>query len=151
MDDVGRIAIGALSKSTGTNIETVRYYERVGLLPAPPRSSGGYRLYGTDHLKRLSFIRRARALGFSIGEVRTLLRLADERKRPCAEVRVVAQAHLSDVRAKIADLRKMERVLQATVARCANGQRAHCPVIEALYRNESLRAKSLERGRQRSA
>ncbi len=80
-------------KSTGTNIETVRYYERVGLLPAPPRSSGGYRLYGTDHLKRLSFIRRARALGFSLGEVRTLLRLADKRKRPCAEVRVVAQAH----------------------------------------------------------
>ena len=78
MDGTGRIAIGALSKHTGTNIETIRYYERVALLPAPARSSGGYRLYGTDHLKRLNFIRRARALGFSIGEVRTLLRLADE-------------------------------------------------------------------------
>ena len=108
-----------LSKHTDTNIETIRYYERVGLLPAPLRSSGGYRLYGTDHLKRLTFIRRARTLGFSIGEVRTLLRLADERKRPCAEVRVVADAHLRDVRAKIADLRRMERALKATVARCA--------------------------------
>ena len=109
MDGTGRIAIGRLSKHTGTNIETIRYYERVGLLPAPARSPGGYRLYRPDHLKRLNFIRRARTLGFSIGEVRTLLRLADERKRPCAEVRVVAEAHLSDVRAKMADLRRMER------------------------------------------
>lgn len=138
MDQVGRIAIGRLSKQTGTNIETIRYYERVALLPAPARSSGGYRLYGTDHLKRLSFIRRARALGFSIGEVRTLLRLADERKRPCAEVRIVADAHLKDVRAKIADLRRMERVLKTTVARCAFGKRADCPVIEALYRDGSV-------------
>jgi MerR family mercuric resistance operon transcriptional regulator len=135
MEETGRIAIGALSRHTGTNIETIRYYERVALLPAPARSSGGYRLYGHDHLKRLNFIRRARTLGFSIGEVRTLLRLADERKRPCAEVRVVAEAHLTDVRAKIADLRRMARVLKATVARCAKGRRSDCPVIEALYRN----------------
>jgi MerR family mercuric resistance operon transcriptional regulator len=85
----------------------------------------------------LHFIRRARALGFSIGEVRTLLRLADERKRPSAEVRVVADAHLKDVRAKIADLRQMERVLKATVAKCASGQRTHCPVIDALYQDGS--------------
>ena len=137
MEETGRIAIGALSKHTGTNIETIRYYERVGLLPAPGRSSGGYRVYSSDHLKRLNFVRRARALGFSIEQVRTLLRLADERKRPCAEVRVVAEAHLRDVRGKIADLRKMERVLQATVAGCATGRRAHCPVIETLYRNGS--------------
>ena len=140
MDGTERIAIGRLSKHTGTNIETIRYYERVGLLPVPPRSSGGYRLYSTNHLKRLNFIRRARALGFSIGEIRTLLRLADERKRPCDEVRVVADAHLKDVRAKIADLRRMERVLKATVARCASGERTACAVIEALYRDWSLRA-----------
>src|SRR5262249_10565624 len=137
MEETGRIAIGTLSKHTGTNIETIRYYERVGLLPVPARSSGGYRLYGRDHLKRLNFVRRARVLGFSIEQVRTLLRLADERKRPCAEVRVVAEAHLEDVRAKIEDLRKMERVLQATVAGCATGRSVHCPVIEALYRNGS--------------
>src|SRR5713101_8100409 len=129
-----RLAIGTLSKHTGTNVETIRYYERVRLLPAPARSAGGYRLYGTEHLKRLSFIRRARALGFSLEEVRTLLKLADERKRPCAEVRVVAEAHLDDVRAKIGDLQAMERVLKETVARCAKGTGSHCPVIDALYR-----------------
>lgn len=139
MNGAGRIAIGGLSKHTGTNIETIRYYERVGLLPSPVRSAGGYRLYGTDHVKRLNFIRRARALGFSIGEVRTLLRLADERKRPCAEVRLVAETHLSDVRAKIVDLRRMERALRATVARCAEGRRTHCPLIETLYRDGSVR------------
>jgi len=131
-----RLAIGTLSKRTGCNIETIRYYERVGLLPAPARSSGGYRLYGTEHLKRLAFVRRARALGFSIDEVRTLLRLADERKRPCAEVRVVAETHLKDVHAKIADLRRMERVLKTTVAQCAVGRSADCPLIEALYQAE---------------
>ena len=132
-----RLAIGPLSKRTGCNIETIRYYERVGLLPAPARSPGGYRLYGDRHLKRLTFIRRARALGFSIDEVRTLLKLADERKRPCAEVRIVAAAHLDDVRAKIADLRAMQRVLSATVAKCANGRRSDCPLIDALYRHDA--------------
>ncbi len=135
MDDgSSRMAIGSLSRRAGTKVETIRYYERVGLLPAPPRSAGGYRLYGIAEVKRLTFIRRARALGFSIDEVRTLLKLADERKRPCAEVRVVAEAHLRDVRAKIADLEAMERVLKATVARCAKGTGSHCPVIETLYR-----------------
>jgi MerR family mercuric resistance operon transcriptional regulator len=134
MSPPGRIAIGALAKHTSTNIETIRYYERVGLLPAPSRSAGGYRLYAMDHLKRLNFIRRARALGFSIAEVRTLLRLADEHQRPCAEVRLVAEAHLTDVRAKVADLMTMERVLKATVAKCAQGRRSDCPLIETLYR-----------------
>jgi len=140
MEETGRITIGALSKSTGINIETIRYYERVGLLPAPPRSSGGYRLYGPPYLQRLTFVRRARVLGFSVGEIRTLLRLADERERPCAEVQVVAEAHLHEVRAKLADLRRMERVLKTTVARCASGRRTHCPVIEALSRDESSRS-----------
>lgn len=135
MDGTGRIAIGKLAGHTGTNVETIRYYERMGLWPAPARSAGGYRLYGTEHLKRLNFIRRARMLGFSIGEVRTLLRLADERRRPYAEVRVVAEAHLADVRNKIADLRTMERVLKDTVARCADGTGSHCPLIDALYRD----------------
>ncbi len=139
MEQTGRIAIGALSKHTGTNIETIRYYERVGLLPAPARSSGGYRLYRTEHPKRLNFVRRARALGFSIGEVRTLLRVSDERKRPCAEVRAVAEAHLRDVRTKIADLRRIDSVLRATIRQCADGRRARCPVIDALYRNGALR------------
>lgn len=136
MESPRLIAIGRLAKQTGTNVETVRFYERIGLLPTPTRSAGGYRLYRTDHVKRLNFVRRARALGFSIQEVRTLLRLADERRRPCAEARIVAEAHLKDVLAKIADLRAMERALKDTVARCAEGTGSHCPLIEALLQDK---------------
>jgi MerR family mercuric resistance operon transcriptional regulator len=132
MERTSRVAIGAVSKHTGANVETIRYYERAGLLPAPPRSSGGYRLYGTDHVKRLNFIRRARVLGFSLAEVRRLLALADQRRRPCAEVRGVAAAHLEEVKGKIADLRKIERVLKETIARCEAGGGSHCPMIDAL-------------------
>ncbi len=128
------MTIGEVAARAGLAASAIRYYEKAGLLPVPSRSPGGYRLYSDAHLKRLSFIRRARALGFSINEVRKLLKLADERKRPCAEVRGVAAAHLEDVQAKIADLRAMERVLRETVARCADGRRADCPLIEALYR-----------------
>src|SRR5215469_5838297 len=131
MDGADGITIGRLSKATDANIETIRYYERVGLLSVPARSSGGYRLYGTTHIKRLTFIRRARALGFSVAEVRKLLTLADQRRRPCAEVRLVAEAHLEDVRGKIADLRRMERVLKETVARCQAGSGSDCPMIDA--------------------
>ena len=79
------LPIGALSRQTGCNIETIRYYEKAGLLPVPARSPAGYRRYGSTHLRRLTFVRRARALGFSIEDVRKLLKLADERKRPCAD------------------------------------------------------------------
>jgi MerR family transcriptional regulator, mercuric resistance operon regulatory protein len=136
MDTVSaRAPIGALAKRTASKVETIRYYERIGLLPAPARSAGGYRLYGTEHLKRLTFVRRARTLGFSIDAVRKLLDLADHRRRPCAEARVLATAHLADVRAKIADLHAMERVLSHTVARCAAGRSARCPLIDAFHRN----------------
>ena len=136
MEAADRVAIGALAKQTDTKVETIRFYERIGLLPTPARSAAGYRLYRTQHVKRLNFVRRARALGFSIDEIRRLLRLADERKRPCAEVRVVAEAHLRDVHTKIADLKAMERVLTNTVARCARGSGTDCPLIEALYRDQ---------------
>lgn len=136
----GWLAIGALSERTGCKVETIRFYERARLLPDPARSPGGYRLYNNDHLKRLTFIRRARKLGFSVDEVRQLLTLADERKRRCAEVRVMASAHLEDVRVKIADLRAMERALRDTVARCADGRRADCPLIETLYREVPTQA-----------
>lgn len=147
-------SIGILSRRTGTIVETIRYYERVGLWPAPVRSAGGYRLYGINHVKRLTFIRRARALGFSIDEVRTLLKLADERKRPCAEVRVVAESHLADVRTRISDLKAMERALKETVARCATGTGSQCPVIEALSREAPGAAvpySTAERSRSRRA
>ncbi|HZA66238.1 MAG TPA: helix-turn-helix domain-containing protein [Geminicoccaceae bacterium] len=131
-DPVGAIAIGALSARTGCNIGTIRYYERIGLLPAPPRSAGGHRLYGADLVHRLTFIRHARTLGFTLDEVRALLRLADDRNRSCADVRAVASIHLADVRAKIADLKAMERVLRATIVRCAADSNPECAIIDAL-------------------
>jgi MerR family transcriptional regulator, mercuric resistance operon regulatory protein len=128
------LKIGALSKQADCNIETIRYYERIGLLPVPPRTHGGYRLYGLEHLKRLNFIRRARELGFTLNEVRALLKLADDRSQSCGEVRALATAYLDDVRAKIADLRAMERVLKELIARCETGTLPECPLIEALFR-----------------
>jgi MerR family transcriptional regulator, mercuric resistance operon regulatory protein len=132
------LKIGALSKQADCNIETIRYYERIGLLPLPPRTHGGYRLYGLEHLKRLNFIRRARELGFTLHEVRALLKLADDRSQSCGEVRTLATAHLDDVRAKIADLRAMERVLKELIARCETGTLPECPLIEALFRARGL-------------
>lgn len=122
-----------LAKRTGCNLETVRYYEKVGLLPEPPRTASGYRSYDTVHERRLRFVLRARELGFSLDEIRELLRLVDERDQPCAEARAVAAAHLDDVRAKIADLKRMERVLGDVVAQCADGKLPDCPLIETLF------------------
>jgi MerR family mercuric resistance operon transcriptional regulator len=130
----GNLTIGALSGRTGVNIETIRYYERIGVLRAPARSGGGHRLYDADDLKRLTFIRRSRDLGFSLVEVRALLNLADQRSRSCAKVRDLATGHLEDVRAKLADLRRMERILDAMVTRCADGTLPECPLIDALFR-----------------
>lgn len=133
-DSAPRLPIGELSRRTGCNVETIRYYERAGLLPRPARSGGGHRMYGTAHVMRLSFVRRARELGFTLDEVRALLRLVDERDRPCAEARDLAARHLEDVRAKIADLRRMEAALKGTIARCADGTTPECPLIETLFR-----------------
>jgi MerR family mercuric resistance operon transcriptional regulator len=129
----GGIAIGELSRRTGCNIETIRYYERIGLLPAPPRR-GRYRDYAREDVARLSFVRRSRELGFSLDAVRALLRLAGGRDDACAEVRSLAAIHLADVRRKLADLRAMERALAQSVRRCDAGETPGCPLIETLSR-----------------
>jgi MerR family mercuric resistance operon transcriptional regulator len=129
--------IGLMAKRTGLSPEGIRFYEAEGLLPAPARTEGRRRLYSAAHLKRLAFIRRARDLGFALDEVRALLRLADSRRESCAAARNVAAAHLNDVRAKIADLRTMERVLSKTVSECDAGTHTHCPLIEALSQTSS--------------
>ena len=127
------IQIGELSRRTGCNIETIRYYERIALLPAPVRSAGRYRLYDTGDVRRLAFIRRARELGFRLDAVRALLALSvNDGRGACAEVRELAAGHLAEVRAKIADLRAMELVLAEAVERCAAGELPGCPVIDAL-------------------
>ena len=125
------IPIGELSRRTGCNIETIRYYERIGLMPAPPRK-GRYRSYGGDHVARLGFVRRARELGFTLDEVRALLGLAAGGHASCAEVRNLAASHLKDVRARIADLKRMERVLADSGRACDAGQDPGCPLVEAL-------------------
>jgi len=127
-------SIGVLSRRTGCKVETIRYYERIGLLPAPSRSAGGHRLYGEDHLKRLTFIRRGRELGFSLDDIRGLLGLVDGGAYTCAEVKAVTLEHLGEVRRKLADLRRLERVLKGMAAECEGGAVPDCPVIDALFR-----------------
>ncbi len=127
------IHIGELAQKTGCNIETIRYYERIGLLPSPPRSAGRYRVYDIADIRRLAFVRRARELGFTLDEVRTLLTLAaTDGDSTCAQVREVAAGHLAEVRAKVADLRAMERVLADAVRRCDAGEAPGCPLIDTL-------------------
>jgi MerR family mercuric resistance operon transcriptional regulator len=126
------LTIGALSRRTGVNIETIRFYERVGILPKPLRSAGGHRIYSQDQLMRLGFVRRSRELGFSLDEVRGLLQLVDGGRYTCAEVKAITLDHLADLRRKIADLRRLEQTLAEVAGKCRGGKVPDCPVIEAL-------------------
>ena len=124
--------IGELSRATGTNIETIRYYERIGLLPAPDRTAANYRSYGDAHRARLSFVRHSRDLGFTIEEIRSLLDLSDDPARECSEADRIATAHLEQVEAKIAQLTLLRDELARIVGRCRGGLAGDCRVIEAL-------------------
>lgn len=125
------LSIGQLARRAGAKIETIRYYERIGLLPEASRR-GRYRSYGEGDVVRLGFVRRSRELGFSIKEVRTLLDLAIGGQASRGEARDIAAQHLRDVRARIADLRRMEAVLAKTVRACDAGEAAGCPLIDTL-------------------
>lgn len=127
------LSIGQLAKATGVNLETVRYYERIGLMPEPIRTEGGHRVYEEPHRRRLSFIRRARELGFTLEQVRELLRLSEEEGQPCCAVVEIASGHLEDVRKRIADLRRLEAILAKSVDRCAETMNGpSCAVLEML-------------------
>jgi len=128
-----KMLIGELSRLTNVNIETIRYYERNAILPAPPRTEGGHRIYDENHLKRLSFVRRCRELGFALDSVKEMLRMVDGGDVTCEQVRVIAQGHLEDVRSKIADLKRMEKTLNSTVSTCAGGEDPDCPIIDSLF------------------
>jgi Cu(I)-responsive transcriptional regulator len=128
----GSLSIGDLARAAGTKAENVRYYERIGLLPAPARTSGNYRAYARSHLERLSFIRRARDLGFSLDQVRALLRLADDRSQSCAEVDRIAKLHLTEVERKIADLASLGEELRQLIEKCRHGTIAECRILDAL-------------------
>jgi len=121
-----------LARRTGCNLETIRYYEKIGMMPDPPRTASGYRVYDEGHVSRLRFILRARELGFAIEQIRGLLELVDGGTQTCAEVKERTERHLMDVRAKIADLKRIEKVLAATASRCSGEDVPECPVLDAL-------------------
>ena len=126
------LTIGVLSKETGCKIETIRYYEHIGVMPDPPRTAGGHRVYTTEHLKRLGFVRRSRELGFTLDEVRRLLSLADGDEDSCDEVRRLTLDHADGIVSRIADLKKMEVILRDMAARCNAEVVPDCPIIDAL-------------------
>lgn len=127
-----RITIGELSRRTGVHIETIRYFEKVGMLTAPPRTEGGHRVYDESHLRVLGFVRRARDLGFTPGEVRAILNLGGPGKACCDQVREIASHHLEQVRAKMVDLAQLERLLASTIDHCSGGTAPDCAVIDMI-------------------
>jgi MerR family transcriptional regulator, mercuric resistance operon regulatory protein len=124
--------IGELSKQSGVNIETIRYYERVKILSRPPRTASGRRIYGSRDYRILVFVRRSRELGFSLDEIRTMLRLGGPEKASCREVREIAAHHLEDIRSKLRDLKKLENLLATTVSRCSGRTAPDCPIMDIL-------------------
>ena len=134
------ISIGDLSKKTGVHIETIRYYERIGVMPKPPRTAAGRRYYSKDFVRRLSFITRSRQLGFSHDDIRALLSLADGNGYSCADVRELTLAHASEARRKIKDLRKLERSLRGMAAECHGENIPECPVVDALLDDSATRS-----------
>jgi MerR family transcriptional regulator, mercuric resistance operon regulatory protein len=132
-----RLTIGKLSEFTGVNIETIRYYEKIGMLPAPPRTQSGRRIYGPTESRLLGFIRRSRELGFSLNGIRALLRHGGPSKASCRQVRTIAARHLADIRTKITDLRKLERLLARTVAQCTGTTAPICPLLDILDNRRS--------------
>jgi Cu(I)-responsive transcriptional regulator len=124
--------IGALAKETGIAAKTIRYYESVGLIAAPPRSGGNYRMYGERDLATLRFVQRARNLGFSVKEVGDLVALWQDRQRASADVRSLATAHLGEIERKLKELEAMRASLDHLIKRCHGNKRPDCPIIDEL-------------------
>ena len=124
--------IGIVAKKIGLSVDAIRFYEHNGLLPAPPRTPGGFRRYGENEVETLAFVRRVQGLGFKLSEIRGLLRLRGNRLQPCAPVRRRLQEKLMDVRQKLADLHKLEHELRQALRSCNRELRkrpAHCPIL----------------------
>lgn len=121
-----------LARVTGCNLETIRYYEKIGVMPDPPRTPKGFRVYDDTHVRRLRFVMRMRELGFTLQEVRGFLTLVDGDTQTCAEVLERTRTHISAVRAKIADLQGIEKILVETASRCSGRDVPECPVLDAL-------------------
>jgi Cu(I)-responsive transcriptional regulator len=131
------MTIGALGEATGVGAETIRYYERIGLLPEPARTAAGYRMYEREHVRRLNFIRRGRELGLSLDAVRELLSLAGDRLRSCARVDRLVREHIHDLDHKIAGLQQLRGALQRLADSCRGGGKiADCRILEAMQEAE---------------
>lgn len=122
---------GTLAKVSGVNLETIRFYEKIGLMPDPPRTTSGYRCYSMDHLKRLKFIRRSRELGFTNQEVAGLLEMVDG-TYACDDVKVMALSNVATIQKKIADLDKMKIALIGMASECSGGRTPDCAIIDRL-------------------
>lgn len=125
-------AIGEAAKLSGVNIETIRYYEREGIVPIAERTPSGRRLYDEAAVARLRFVRRCRDLGYSIGDIGVLLDLSNNATKPCDDVKAISQRHLEDVRARLVDLRKLEKALVDLVQECAEAK-SECPALKQLF------------------
>ena len=130
--ETAAFSIGDLASRTGTKVETIRYYEKAGLMPAAARSAGNHRTYIQAHMDRLAFIRHSRELGFPLASIRTLLTVADDPDRSCSEVDAIARKHLAEVQSRIARLQALEAELSRMVNECGCGRVADCRVIEVL-------------------
>lgn len=124
--------ISEAAQASGCHLETIRYYERVGLLPPPVRTGSGYRSYGAADVERLRFITRGRTLGFSLDEIRSLLRLEQDGDLACEEVMRIARQHLTDVQTRLRDLQRVATELERTIDSCGGGVRAQCAILDAL-------------------
>ena len=127
------ITIGELSKRTNCKVVTVRYYEKIGLIPAPSRTEGGNRLYYEAETRQLLFIRRCRELGFHLDEIRELLNLAKGSIGNCAEIQSLTLGHANEVKKRINDLRKIEKLLRSMATQCDAGNVPECPILDVLF------------------
>jgi len=132
LTDRNDFTIGWMARKTGCKVQTIRYYEQIGLMPAPPRSAGNRRLYATDHADRLAFIRHSRDLGFSLGAIRDLLSLTENPDQPCEAADRLARTHLVDVNSRIARLMALKAELERMAQQCSGGKISECLVIEVL-------------------
>ncbi|MGA8027721.1 MAG: helix-turn-helix domain-containing protein [Bryobacteraceae bacterium] len=130
------LSIGDLAKRAGTKVVTIRYYEQIGVLPAPPRTAGNYRSYSNEHIRHLRFIRRCRDLGFTLDQIRDLLRFSSQKDEQCAEVDRITAQHLIEIEQKISDSKRLAKELRRLNNGChGNGIVADCRIIEALSAN----------------
>ena len=125
-------SIGDLSRKSGCKVQTIRYYEQIGLLPLPLRTSGNHRVYGADQASRLAFIVNARELGFPLDSIRALLDLGADPSEPCERINQIAESHLRDVEARLDRLSALKAELERVIGQCAGGQVADCRIVHAL-------------------